>query len=212
MVRTFLAIDLPGQIKKYLEPVMASWNSLTNEVKWIKPSNLHLTLKFLGNVPEESLELIKNVSCSVAERSPEMTFFLSETGIFPSLKRPRVLWIGLGGDIVAVSSLQKELEAALEGLGYPREERAFTPHITVGRFRSPRKSSLRNVRIGSSVFPKGGSESLLTRFLKHKFEERPFGVKEMIIYKSELTPQGPIYTPMATCPFKMTGLQFSVDS
>jgi 2'-5' RNA ligase len=210
MIRTFLAIDLPEQIKKDLEPVMVSWNSLTHEVKWIKSSHLHLTLKFLGDVPEESLALIKNVSCSVAERFPEMTFFLSDTGVFPSLKRPRVLWIGLGGDLLAVFSLQKQVDEALEGLGYPREERDFTPHITVGRFRGPRKSSPRNVGAGYA-FPKGGSESLLTRFLKHKFEERPFAVKKMVIYKSELTPHGPIYTPMETCPFKMTALQVTVD-
>ncbi|MBW2163599.1 MAG: RNA 2',3'-cyclic phosphodiesterase [Deltaproteobacteria bacterium] len=183
MVRTFLAIDLPGTQRKILEEHQGRWKSTKADVRWIYPSNMHLTLKFLGEIQESSTENLIAVCKEVCCLHRSFSLLLNGTGIFPSLKRPRVLWIGVGGKTDLLCKLQNSIETALEKKGFSREDRAFTSHLTVGRIRSPRRLS-----------------RLLEVFLKDEIVIKPFTVKEVIVYKSQLTYRGPIYSPLAKCP------------
>ncbi|MEA3385709.1 MAG: RNA 2',3'-cyclic phosphodiesterase [Thermodesulfobacteriota bacterium] len=183
MVRTFLAIDLPSTQRKILEKHQGRWKSAKADVRWIYPSNIHLTLKFLGEIQESSKERVIVACKEVCCLHRGFSLFVNDTGIFPNLRRPRILWIGIGGETDLLCKLQNSIETALEEKGFPREDRAFTPHLTVGRVRSHRKLS-----------------RLLEVFLKDKIAIEPFIVKEVIVYKSQLTPRGPLYSPLARCP------------
>jgi 2'-5' RNA ligase len=183
MVRTFLAIDLPNTQYKILEEHLDRWKTAKADVRWIYPSNMHLTFKFLGEIQESSTENVIAVCKEVCCLHRVFSLFLNGTGIFPNLRRPRVLWIGIGGETDLLCKLQNSIEAAVEEKGFPREDRVFTPHLTVGRVRSPRK------------LPR-----LLEVFVKDKIITKPFTVEEVIAYKSQLTPRGPLYSPLARCP------------
>ena len=183
MVRTFLAIDLPGTQRKILEEHQGRWKSTKADVRWIYPSNMHLTLKFLGEIQESSKESVIAVCKDVCCLHRGLSLYLNGTGIFPNLRRPRILWIGIGGETDLLCKLQNSIETALEEKGFPREDRAFMSHLTVGRVRSPRRLS-----------------RLLEVFLKDEIVIKPFTVKEVIAYKSRLTPRGPLYSPLARCP------------
>ena len=183
MIRTFLAIDLPGTQRKIIEEHQGRWKSTKADLRWIDPSNMHLTLKFLGEIQESSKGSVKTVCKEVCCLHRGFSLFLNGTGIFPNLRRPRILWIGIGGETDLLCKLQNNIETALEEKGFSREDRAFTPHLTVGRVRSPRKLS-----------------RLVDVFLKDKIVIEPFKVEEVIVYKSQLTPRGPLYSPLARCP------------
>ena len=183
MVRTFLAIDLPNTQYKILEEHLDRWKTAKADVRWIYPSNMHLTLKFLGEIQESSTENVIAVCKEVCCLHRGFSLSLNGTGIFPNLRRPRVLWIGIGGETDFLCKLQNSIETALEKKGFPREDRVFTPHLTVGRVRSSRK------------LPR-----LLEVFAKDEIVTKPFTVEEVIAYKSRLTPRGPLYSPLARCP------------
>ena len=183
MARTFLAIDLLNTQRKILGEHQDRWKSAKADVRWIYPSNMHLTLKFLGEIQESSMESVIAVCKEVCCLHRGFSLFLNGTGTFPNLRRPRVLWIGIGGETDLLCKLQNSIETALEEKGFPREDRVFTPHLTVGRVRSPRK------------LPR-----LLEVFVKDKIIIEPFTVEEVIVYKSQLTPRGPLYSPLARCP------------
>jgi len=183
MARTFLAIDLPNTQRKILEEHQGRWKSAKADVRWIYPSNMHLTLKFLGEIHESSMENVIAVCKKVCYLHRGFSLFLNGTGIFPNLRRPRVLWIGIGGETDLLCKLQNSIETALEEKGFPREDRVFTPHLTVGRVRSSRK------------LPR-----LLEVFVKDKIVIKPFTVEEVIVYKSLLTLRGPLYNPLTRCP------------
>ncbi|MDL1957904.1 MAG: RNA 2',3'-cyclic phosphodiesterase [Deltaproteobacteria bacterium] len=182
MVRTFLAIDLPSKQLKILEEHQDRWKSAKADVRWIYPSNMHLTLKFLGEIQESSMESVVAVCKEVCCLHRGFSLSLNGTGTFPNIRRPRVLWIGIGGETDLLCKLQNSIETALEKKGFPREDRVFMPHLTVGRVRSPRK------------LPR-----LLEIFVKDKIVIEPFTVEEVIAYKSLLTPRGPLYSPLARC-------------
>ncbi len=183
MVRTFIAIDLPSAQRKILEAHQCRWKSMKADVRWIYPSNMHLTLKFLGEIQGASTENVIAACKEICCLYRCFPLFLNSTGIFPNFRRPRVLWIGIGGKTDLMRRLQKSIETALEGKGFPREEYTFRPHLTVGRVRS----SHRLLR-------------LLEVFFKDEILLEPFTVKEVTVYKSQLTQQGPVYSPLAKCP------------
>ena len=198
MIRTFIAIDPPQEVIKDLEPAFQTWKALGKGVKWISPSRLHLTLKFLGDVPEDKLELIESAACAATKKSKKMTLSISGTGVFPNPGRPRIFWVGLKGDLEALTALQEEMETALEEIGYEKENRKFSPHITVGRLRRVRKRP----HYSKTGHTNSNIESILAGFLHYKLETRPFTISQVVIYKSDLKSQGPIYTTLATCPLK----------
>lgn len=183
MVRTFLAIDLPDSILKAIGTIIQSWRLRGANVRWIVPERMHLTLKFLGEVEANLIPLIIERCESVSINTTEFSLELGETGVFPTAKRPRILWIGIYGDTKALCILQEGIEDTLAGIGIPRDERPFVPHLTVGRIRSQR-----------------GIHRLIGPFLRTEIPLISFRVTSLSLYKSTLTPKGPVYELLGRCP------------
>ena len=137
-VRVFVAVGLSQDARQQLiDAVGRVQQQVPDGIQWADPSGMHLTLKFLGNIPSPGIPPL--LAC-VEEFSREHRPFrlnLTGLGMFPNRRAPRVLWAGIDGDLEALSALQQRAEGAITALGYPPEERAFRPHITLGR---PRRS------------------------------------------------------------------------
>ncbi len=150
------------------------------DVRWVNPASIHLTLKFLGNIEEGKVEEIAQGIQGGIRGVKSWSAAIRNMGAFPSLRNPRVVWIGIedqGGQLVR---LQNEIEKEMSKLGFEKEKRAFSPHLTLGRVRSPR----------------GKDE--LAKYLLDK-RERAFGeirVDRIILFKSELRPSGAVYTAL----------------
>ncbi len=134
-VRSFIAISLPEDIVKRLAQQVASIKEVVprDVIRWVQEDNIHLTLKFLGNVPSNDLKEIANSIQRLAARHAAFAFEVVSFGCFPNLNSPRTLWIDIREPSGALSSLQSDLEDELAGLGFPRERRRYHPHLTIGR-------------------------------------------------------------------------------
>jgi 2'-5' RNA ligase len=134
-VRTFIAIELPGEILRLMSQAQAQLNTSapTGSVRWVHVEGIHLTLKFLGPVPTSHIDAITAAMTAAARSVPPFTLTLSGAGCFPNVKRPRVIWIGINEPTGKLNSLQRAVESTISPLGYPSEERGFQPHLTLGR-------------------------------------------------------------------------------
>ena len=180
MIRSFLAIELPKPILKKIEEVQGDLRSAHADVRWVSPEKIHLTLKFFGNIEESRIDSIFKSIEEPARGTPPFSLKVRGVGAFPQLKNPRVIWVGLVNGSEILTSLQIQIETQLEKVGFQPEDRPFHPHLTLGRMKSSR-----------------GKEELAGRMEKHKEEE--FGdlrVERVVLFKSELKPSGPIYTPL----------------
>ncbi len=180
MIRSFLAIELPATIQTKIGEIERELESISADVRWVRPEKIHLTLKFFGNIEESKIDSI--VAAIKGPMGTAQPFQLSVrgTGTFPNLKKPRVIWIGLVEGNGVLIPLQKEMDASLEKIGFQPEGRPFRPHLTLGRVKSNR-----------------GKEELMRRVEKYREEEiGNFQVEKVILFKSDLTPAGPIYTPL----------------
>lgn len=185
LIRTFLAIDLPEEIKVQIENVQNRLKSTVKGIRWTRPEGIHLTLKFFGNISENKIADISSVVEKNTVDIRPLSLKVSTLGTFPNLKRPRVLWLGIGGSVEKLSDLQKEIEKDLESIGFQRENRAFRAHLTLGRIKSPK-----NV--------KGLSEIIKNEEI---YDAGSFCAGGLTLLKSDLTPQGAIYTKLAYFPF-----------
>ncbi|HQN18146.1 MAG TPA: RNA 2',3'-cyclic phosphodiesterase [Syntrophobacteraceae bacterium] len=180
MLRTFIAIDLPTAVQEVLERLEKEFQQAQAPVAWIKPERIHLTLKFLGDVAPERVSEIREGLKRVAEAASPFHLKPSGCGAFPSIKQMRVIWVGLQGDIAALNGLQHAVEESMAQLGFKKENRPFKPHLTLGRVKG--RQHLRSLQ-----------ESLLGRL---DFDSEAFDVTELVLYKSELRPEGARYTPL----------------
>lgn len=135
-IRCFIALNLPAEIKGRLAELEARLKEARADVSWVKPENVHLTLKFLGGVEEARVPLVKRAVQEGLCREGPLVLTLAGLGVFPNPRSPRVVWVGVGGDTERLQNLQERLEQALGEVGFPREARSFSPHITLGRMRS----------------------------------------------------------------------------
>jgi RNA 2',3'-cyclic 3'-phosphodiesterase len=136
LVRTFIAIDLEPGLKTALQDLVRVLKTTKADVRWAQANSLHLTLKFLGEIDEEKATVVKRILGQVAGRQASFPLRLEGMGAFPGEHRPRVLWAGFAAE-PGLLAFQDELEHALEREGFPREERAFHPHLTLGRVKGP---------------------------------------------------------------------------
>lgn len=185
-IRTFLAIELPEEIKTQLRNIQDRLKANVKGIRWTRLEGIHLTLKFFGSVSEND---IANISGVVAKKTKDVSPFtlnVGTVGAFPNFKRPRVIWLGISGEVESLSALQKEIDTGLETIGFQRETRAFRPHLTLGRIKSPREV-------------KG-----LSKIIKEEKSDagESFIAGGLTLFKSELTPKGAIYTKLAYFPFE----------
>ncbi|UCD72216.1 MAG: RNA 2',3'-cyclic phosphodiesterase [Syntrophobacterales bacterium] len=186
-IRSFLAIELPPTIAQGIERVQGDLIQSHADVRWVEPSRIHLTLKFFGDIDKEACdEIIDAVGKAVSGVKP-FSLTVKGLGAFPSIKNPRVIWLGIEDDGEVLKSLQRAVEEDLRRIGYPGEERKFKPHLTLGRVRSGR-----------------GKSGLLVRMedLFH-VDLGEFRVDRLVLFKSDLRPTGPIYSELRD--FKLGG-------
>jgi RNA 2',3'-cyclic 3'-phosphodiesterase len=175
-VRLFVAVDVPDELKERIESqIVDVLRPALSGARWTRPEGRHLTLKFLGNVDDERVDAIAAVVDAVAARHAPFEAAFSEVGGFPNLRRPRVLWIGIGQGAEPMAALASDLERSLEPLGFEPEGRPFRGHFTLARF--PKPSAVGT--LGPLAIP-----------------DEPFEVVRVTLFRSQLHPKGARYTAL----------------
>ena len=142
-MRLFVALEIPGAVRENLADLLKTLRAVSPQTRWVRPENLHVTLKFIGEVPETKLPGIRGVLAGVRSEQP-VTLDFRGLGFFPNEKHPRVFWAGIEAS-PNLKILAAEIEQAIEKLGIPREKRPFSPHLTLARFEPQRLAEqLRN--------------------------------------------------------------------
>ncbi len=177
-MRAFVAVSPPLEVREALAGA-ARELPVVGEVRWIRPENVHLTLKFLGDVSREDLPRIAGALEQVSLRHGPFEAGLSSFGGFPSARRARILWAGIGEGSEPLRALARDVEASLEPLGFEREDRAYVPHLTLGRARG-RPVALEAVETPSPI--------------------PGFRVRSVELVESVLGGGGPTYSTLATYP------------
>ena len=188
VIRAFIAIELPPDVRESLAQVGKQLQSQLEGrlVRWVPPENIHLTLKFLGDVSVKNLDVLQELITGEAAQHKPMEFSVGRLGAFPKLRRPRVIWAGVEapGELLA---FQRSIEARVTHIGYPPDERPFSPHLTLGRVnRSASPEDIR--RIGDVL--NGMSVGFLGAVR----------VQEVHLFKSDLRPTGAVYSKIFSAP------------
>jgi 2'-5' RNA ligase len=179
-LRTFIAIELPEAAVSAVLRIHEALRVYRFEIRWVQPENIHLTLKFLGNINRGDKEKIEDVIFDAAKDCGPMQFSVKGMGVFPGVKRPRVVWIGLKGDTASLMQLQGHLDDKLIDIGFSREKRSFKGHLTLGRVKGP-VSSKQLIEAMKEV---------------SGFESKPFQVKTVALFRSDLQSSGAVYAKL----------------
>lgn len=184
-VRSFLAFELPEEIKKILSQVSGEMKKSPLNIRWVKASNIHLTVLFIGDILTDMLDDMGNhISESCSNYGP-FKISVNGTGVFSSRQNPRVLWVGLDGEIDRMADFKNTLHKRLKPFGIKKEKRRFNPHLTLGRFR------------------KGAKYDVLLDDLLLNYKSLTSQVcmlRELVMFKSDLKPNGAVYTKLNTWP------------
>jgi 2'-5' RNA ligase len=187
-VRVFVALDLtPNDKVRLTDTITHLQQSIASGVRWVDPQGIHLTLKFLGNIDAGLVDGVQQAMSRASRDSRRFGLSLSELGVFPNDREPRVLWAGVSGDLDSLGTIQMRVEEELSQLGFPRERRPFSPHLTLGRVRDGVSTNQRNHvgrTMSSTPLPPGDV----------------WEVTEIHLIRSTLTPQGARYTSMGSQP------------
>ena len=179
MIRGFIGVQIAPEVRARISAAIDQLAPGISGIRWVPENNFHFTLKFLGVIEEPQLESISKALAEAVRPFRRFTISAKRLGVFPDLKRARVLWVGLEGD--EMPALANTVETVLEPFGFPRENRIFRPHLTVGRWRDPK-----------------GSDQELGDKLK-RWNNVEFGksvIDELILFQSVLKPTGAVYRPL----------------
>jgi 2'-5' RNA ligase len=181
-VRSFIAVELPEEVKLGLRKLQAELQLPGHTfVKWVAPESIHLTLKFLGNISLQVVSAIAKVMEEASRGGSPFRLTLGELGAFPNLRRPRVLWLGIGGEVDRLVVLQQRIDNGLRPLGFTPEARPFAPHLTLARLREGASADeLREFGDLVAKKPAGKSYAVL--------------VSGVSLMKSQLLPSGAVYS------------------
>jgi 2'-5' RNA ligase len=176
--RAFIAIALPPRVIEAIGALQSDLKDSKLKIRWVKPANIHLTLKFLGDIPAEMIPAIEQaLGDAVAGHGP-LRLSTKGIGVFPGIKKPRVVWVGVSGQTRQLRELHHSVESSLQGIGFAVEKRSFKSHLTMGRI-------------------KGfvDSQRLLDAMQRcSQFESETFDVHGIHLYRSQLKPSGAVYT------------------
>lgn len=188
-VRAFLAVPISPTAKVALKNVVRLLSAdAPRGVRWVDPEAIHLTLKFLGNVESSRVTDITTAMRRATQGAPQFRLRLSGVGTFPNGNRPRVLWAGVNGDLEPLQELQRRVEDALADVGFPREGRPFSPHLTLGRVRDQASGEERK-RISAAMLAASPAAALDAT--------EPWLVETLCLVESHLSPEGATYTTLA---------------
>ena len=190
LLRAFIAVELPHEIQQdiYDKATVVLKKTTGSLIRWVPPENMHLTLKFLGDISPSNVDMLTRMLRAEADSSHCFDMHVSRLGSFPSLRRPRVIYIGIQAP-AGLEALRHGVESASRRLGYESEDRAFSPHLTIGRVRQDVTASdgqkirqaLENIHIDSLGTAR---------------------VDSVHLFKSDLKPTGSVYTKLFSAPFK----------
>jgi 2'-5' RNA ligase len=185
-IRAFLAIDPPEDIFSEIIKIQGRLKkAIQGDIRWARPEGIHLTLKFFGYVYESDIANISDVVKNSVAKMKALLLNVRSVGAFPSVTRPRVLWLGIDGDTDALINLQTEIDAGLQGYGFKKEDRPFRPHLTLARIKEYK-----------------GLVGLAETVKKNEaYIAGSFTVSGLTLFKSDLKPTGAIYTKLDYFPF-----------
>lgn len=187
-MRCFLAIELPDDVRRALGALQDRLRDAGAGVKWTRPEQIHLTVKFLGDVADRNVPEVTEAARALASRYPSFDLEVRSAGCFPPKGPARIVWAGLADPPAALIDLHRDAEQSFAELGFKPENRAFKPHLTIGRVKESRDTwSLRD-----AVASEAG------------FTADIFPVDELVLFQSILDLQGPTYVPIAHLPFSKT--------
>lgn len=184
-IRTFVGVEVSAQVRTRAGQLMARLGTTGAKVKWVELHNLHLTLKFLGDVDARELPQVCSAVAKAVRTLPAFEIELVGAGAFPTAARPRTLWMGVGRGTEGLIEIHERLEQELAGLGFRREGRRYQPHLTIGRVRGEQAEAVAAIVTELASFPGGVSS-----------------VDEVVVFSSELARQGPTYQAMFQVPLE----------
>lgn len=184
VIRAFIAIDLSEEIQTQLQEIISELTRKTGDapVRWVPVENIHLTLKFLGDVSVANLDMLKEILGNISANHSKFSISVGGIGAYPKPHQPRVIWVGVEAPPELIS-VQRNIEAEAARLGYTRERRPFSPHLTLGRV--SRSASAKEVRTIADVL-----EAYKLGFVGVT------RVNEIFLYRSDLRPSGAVYTQL----------------
>ncbi len=186
-MRLFVALEIPSDVRENLAALLKSLRAVSPQTRWARPENLHVTLKFIGEMPETKLAGIRNALAGVrSDQSVALDF--RGLGFFPNEKHPRVFWAGIEAS-PNLKTLAAEIDGATEKLGIPREQRPFSPHLTLARFEPARLQETLRASIQENVGREFGS----------------LRTGQFHLIESKLKPSGAEYTTVESFPFAAAG-------
>ncbi len=181
-IRAFLAIEPPEDVLQKMSGLQEKLKrEISGRISWTRPQGQHLTLKFFGDISRED---INNICAAIQKRvvaEQKLNLKVEKLGVFPDARKPRVLWCGLTGDAEKLITLQKKLDGNFAALGFPAEDRSFKAHLTLARIKDSRDMT-------------GMSEALIKY---GTFTAGEFTADKLILFQSNLSPQGAVYTKLA---------------
>jgi 2'-5' RNA ligase len=189
LLRVFIAIEIPLPIRQAISAQTESLRgALGPLVRWVPVENMHLTLKFIGDISPANVEMLEQTLTAETTGSAPFSMHIGGLGSFPTPRRARIIWIGIQAP-AALESLQHGIESAAARLGYEPETRPFSPHLTIGRVRQPvRASDQQQVRAALEQTPVGALGAA--------------EISAVHLFKSDLQPTGSIYTRLFSAPLK----------
>lgn len=179
-MRVFIAVELPEKVKREIALIQERIKVLPDKIKWVSPSSIHITLKFLGEIKEKALNSVFKATCEVAQKFQPFVVEIEGTGVFPHSDNPRVIWIGVGKGSTRLAEIVRSLEERLSSEGFPPERKKWIPHLTLGRVKQLiDKEGIKKVVEGERKAPAGEMK-----------------VEFISVMQSHLTPGGAIYKPL----------------
>ncbi len=181
LIRCFIAVELPADLLKEISEYTQKLSEQTSGIRWVRPSGMHITLKFLGEINASRVEDIRKNLVSISNVVEPFTLGIRGAGCFPNRRQPKVIWLGLEHDPVnSLFKLHNWLEDKLSVLGFDKEKRRFSPHLTLGRIKYP-----------------GDFKPLFDYLDQNTFPGRIFRVDKISLIRSTLQPSGAVYTKLA---------------
>ncbi|MBN1831890.1 MAG: RNA 2',3'-cyclic phosphodiesterase [Deltaproteobacteria bacterium] len=184
-IRSFLAFELPLEVETVVTRVSDELRKSSLDAKWVKPENIHLTIVFMGDIEADKIPAIKEEIREACLIYDAFDISLKGLGCFPHTRKPRVIWIGLDGDLERMSSFRDALQECLIPFGIKEEKRGFKPHLTLGRFREPRRTNSEELE-------------LLSRY--GNVTSPVCSLMQLCLFRSELKPGGARYTRLGVWP------------
>jgi RNA 2',3'-cyclic 3'-phosphodiesterase len=188
-LRTFIAFELPEPVKDHLRAIQAELHLIGRGIRWVQPGNIHLTLKFLGDIRPEDLKVVITALDTAVQGQEPIRLAVKGIGVFPGVRKPRVIWAGLSDQVPELLAFQSRLEDILNDCGFAREDRPFKAHLTFGRV----KGALDGQELDQVMRRVGQYEAL------------GFQAEQAILFKSDLMPSGALYTRLHSAPLGLRG-------